>query len=699
MNNKLLPLTIRKEEELKTTFPFRMHTAWSFVFLVNIVVTFTPNAWADVIILKDGYTIHGKALKEKATIRDPISGDAFVTDKADGLTMIDDGARYVIIPQRQQLGDIGANDRFQAMSTYTYQGKFFPGNLRFPGNVHSPEVGSWDYANWRRNIKYIDGDKPAFYHLLKQQITLISPHYIYINSWSHFIQTSYLTKEFPIADLRGLLQNHPDLVEKANEVVPARRERLFRFWLQAELYDEADVELKRLQKDAPQEVELIQKLTAELNEARYKKILDAITVANKANRHEWVQQQLKQLNIATLPENSSIKVATWKAEYETLEKKQARMLHQLKLWSSKLDGADPTFLKPAVAALQNEIHLSALTRLDTFLTLAEQAERDVQSGREPTQTPAELLSAAITGWHLGKIGAEANTTTANKVWNTRLMALEYLAGGSPRERQVRMEKYLASDLKLPYDELEKVIEALPPPLSPEMITTEPSYQNTGPLVNVPEGVRYFLKLPKEYHPSRPHPLLVLLPEIGQLPHDMVREMGNMASDHGYILVCPIWYEKNQPFYMHSVIEQTKVMQFIRSVRRTYQVDADRTALWGFRNGASLAMDLGASHPDIFSAIVAYIPNLFTDFYINSEYWLNYQNLPLYIVSGQRAGHTVPGIQMAMSKFSSSGFPAITSIYKGRSSELYKEEIPFIIDWLDRKKRVEIPQRIALVLDR
>ena len=70
------------------------------------------------------------------------------------------------------------------------------------------------------------------------------------------------------------------------------------------------------------------------------------------------------------------------------------------------------------------MHLDTLSRLDMFLTLAERAEKDAKEkdGRRPTQSPEELLAAAVTGWHLGKVAAEAKVASAYRGWMTRQMA-------------------------------------------------------------------------------------------------------------------------------------------------------------------------------------------------------------------------------------------------------------------------------------
>ena len=53
---------------------------------------------ADVVILKDGFTIQGNVRKETSTINDPFAKSMTIL-KADGFDFIDDGVRLTILSQ------------------------------------------------------------------------------------------------------------------------------------------------------------------------------------------------------------------------------------------------------------------------------------------------------------------------------------------------------------------------------------------------------------------------------------------------------------------------------------------------------------------------------------------------------------------------------------------------------------------------
>ena len=138
-------------------------------------------------------------------------------------------------------------------------------------------------------------------------------------------------------------------------------------------------------------------------------------------------------------------------------------------WPSKINPAANKFLIDGAMAVRNEVHLDTLSRLEMFMTLADRAEKDIKEGRRPSQSPEELLAAAITGWHLGKVAAETKVGQAFKVWMARQMAFEYFRTPRRRNRAAIMKRYLAGEYALKYDDLEKLVSLIPPPEQPEVL--------------------------------------------------------------------------------------------------------------------------------------------------------------------------------------------------------------------------------------
>ena len=68
---------------------------------------------ADVVILKDGYTIHGKLITQQTSFFDNLTGELIVTKKMNGLTMVDDGVRLTAFSANyKRVGDVDPFDKF-----------------------------------------------------------------------------------------------------------------------------------------------------------------------------------------------------------------------------------------------------------------------------------------------------------------------------------------------------------------------------------------------------------------------------------------------------------------------------------------------------------------------------------------------------------------------------------------------------------
>ena len=287
-------------------------------------------------------------------------------------------------------------------------------------------------------------------------------------------------------------------------------------------------------------------------------------------------------------------------------------------------------------------------------------------GRRPTHSPEELIAAAITGWHLGKVAAETKVGSAYKVWMGRLMAQDYFRNPQRGLREAELKKYLGTSYALPYDELEKLVSLLPPPEVPSSLPKETTSVTLPPSVTYPNGVTFMLRLPDEYQPGRSYPLIILLadPSMDRSPDALLAEFGELASRHGYIVAAPQWWDAGKTTYNYTKEEQGTVLQLLRHLRRAYQVDSDRVFLCGNGEGAALAMDVGGGHPDLFAGLVPVNPSIHARLFIRCEYWVNFEKLPVYMIMGDKFGPSVNAIRMLSERWMPRGFPSLVVSYKG-----------------------------------
>jgi predicted esterase len=245
---------------------------------------------------------------------------------------------------------------------------------------------------------------------------------------------------------------------------------------------------------------------------------------------------------------------------------------------------------------------------------------------------------------------------------------------------------------MPYDELEKLVSLLPPPDAPAATPRDTIRMNLLPSVTFPSGAPFLVKLPEEYQAGRSYPLLIALPdprpEMDGTPQGLLARFGDMPSKHGYIVAVPQWWDPLKSKYQYSAEEQAVVLQMLRVLRRTFQIDSDRIFVWGNGEGASMALDLGGSHPDMFAGIVPVNPSVHQPLYIPAEYWVNFHQLPVYMIMGDKFGASVNAIRMMSQRWMPKGFPALVVSYKGRGMEWFSEELPFAFDWMSRKRRAD-----------
>jgi predicted esterase len=649
-------------------------------------------AKAEVVIMKDGYTVHGlKIVKEKdLLIENQANGGGipFIVDKPNGMTAIDDGPRWVVFPSSpKQVADVSDANRFKDFTAYTRDRN--RGDEKLPSTAINPQLlKPWDLKEWTREIRFNDVD-PRIFHTVKQHINFISPHYLRVGSSTHKLTQYFLLKEFKSDTIRKLLVNHPDLVEK-DKPDPAKRERLIRFWIQADWLDEADTDLARLIKDLPAEKERYARLKSEVNGLRAEKAMVEIERARDSGRHQAAVEALKNFPKEDVPRTVAVKVTALRAEYEKKTTQLAAARSYLDSLAKKVNIETNRFLVDGAAAVRKEIHMDTLSRLDMFLTLSERAEKDAQSGRRPAQSPEELIASAVTGWHLGKVAAEAKVDTAYRCWMTRLMALAYLRESDVAKRQRLLKDYLASQHAMAYDELEKLVSLLPPPDAPETLPAGTVAMNLLPSTKFPTGAPFLVRVPDEYQPGRSYPLIIALPDplTDKTPAAFLAEFDDIANRNGYIVAVPQWWEPKVFAYNYSAEEQAVVLQLLRMMRRTFQVDSDRIFVWGNGEGGSMALDLGGSHPDLFAGVLPVNPSVYQPLYIPAEYWVNFHQLPVYITMGDKFGKSVDAIRMLSERWMPRGFSTLIVSYKGRGAEWFPEELPFAFDWMGRKRRVD-----------
>ena len=201
----------------------------------------------------------------------------------------------------------------------------------------------------------------------------------------------------------------------------------------------------------------------------------------------------------------------------------------------------------------------------------------------------------------------------------------------------------------------------------------------------------------------------------------------LAENNGYILVAPDWSKKpdwstkpdlskkpdwstkpdlskktddesNVPptAYATSAEFHRQFLGLISRIKQHLRIDDDRVFIAGHSFGGDVAMDLAASHPDLFAGLISICGT-------GSRHlqWtaVNAIQMPWYVVIGDAQG----GWFDRMGPLTAKLFRRDTEMkvvfdttfvkYPSRGLEIYHEEFPSIFDWMSRYRRNLAPEKI------
>jgi dienelactone hydrolase len=176
-------------------------------------------------------------------------------------------------------------------------------------------------------------------------------------------------------------------------------------------------------------------------------------------------------------------------------------------------------------------------------------------------------------------------------------------------------------------------------------------------------------------------VLIVLHGAAETPKQALARWNEQGARNGYIVAAPQW--SNGGGYNYTADEHNVVLDLLRDLRRKFQVDSDRVFLTGWGSGASMAFDMGMSHPDQFAGV---LPICGMQGNWGDRYAVNAQYLPYYAVCGDTCADVHKENRRLFKDWIGKAFPMIYVEYKGRGLEPYLAESTFAFDWMNRKLR-------------
>ena len=660
-----------------------------------IVFLFVSVSQADayLLVFKDGFVLRGKIRKDRTVIVDKASGRPISIPVSGRPYYLETNARYVMFTP-QDVHDIIEDP---TPATPDWMKLKLHGTRAFN---RQPLYTDWEYASispfnerWERivQIKRLTPDgRPVplpgnkfMGATVKQRLTLLTPDLFQVQSLNYHFSQSFLTGELHPKELYRLLEIKLKKDDKLNDL--DIKLKIAQFFSHAGHTKLAVEQLEKLRETRPNDASRIDPVLEPLKRLRalgtVRHIEEAFRNHQYATAKSGLDEYFDKDYEDIIAERDALRVYEVKSKMDKAKKQLEKTDLYLKFFPTLFEEKD----RPEVAKITEEMR-TALTfdnmeRLQIFHDLTESYANALKQERKPASTPEGLLAHAITGWLMGNRSARGNYDFAQRLWKVRSQLQQYLTTNDLIVR-ARLVESMSGHKDIDIVLISKLLETLPP-LDPHKTINTKVQEITIDVPNAGAGGTFHLQLPPDYNHNRAHPVLIVLHQSGVKATDVMARWSKLAAENGFILVAPVWSEAGQAEYRYSDAEQQIVLNTIRHLRRHFRVDSDRVFLFGCEQGGFMALDIGAAHPDLFAGILSMAA--FPRFHANA-YWHNIQYLPHYIVDGDRNGKSWQYNENQVKDMIRMQYPVIYTTYVGRGGEWFEGELPFMMDWMTRKKR-------------
>ncbi len=636
------------------------------------------------VVMKDGRMFVGSIFPAKSVVEttEGKKEKDSAPVQSEKILAIDDQLRRIFIPKNNAV-DLVLDDSSAALEVFKLHQRVNENPNARIATLGSYRAGSFD--EFGRRVITSSGIQ------IVQGITEIAPTYVRVQGLTHNIDMRISPHALPRATLSSLIKKH------INATSLDERLRVYQFYVQATLYEQAAEELQEIINDFQDKegndakldvaLRLIKQLAAE-------RLLDELSLRQASGQHKRVRTLLSSFESDRVSPEKIQAIRRMKRECEDEDKKREHILTRLSELLDQID--DPELQKNAqtiAAEISKELTSNTLGRFAAF----EQSELD--SALQDKQR----LALALSGWLVGNAGADDRLEIAVSLYRVRQIARRYLLEERPAHRQTLWNELQKEEASKPL-QVARILSTMKPPKSPPRSDRKTPYQYTLTVPSFQDGrtFSYCAQLPPEYDPNRKYPTIITLHGERSTPQQQlnwwcgpwvektnaqgkpVYERYGQATRFGYIIIAPQWSEPGQS-YDHSAQSCAAVLYCLRDACRTFSIDTDRIFISGFQSGGDLAWDVALAHPDLWAGC---IPICGAASYLTPLLKRNGEFMPLYAVGGELDGGKLVASRETLDwgMDLSVPFDMIYVQYKGRGAEPFSEETTRIFEWMDGRTR-------------
>ena len=636
------------------------------------------------VVMKDGRLYVGAIFPTKSVV-EPVETKKerdSAPIQSEKIIVVDDQLRRIYIP-KNAAADLILDDSAAALEVFKIRQQ-----VNENPNTRIAALGSYratsDFDEFGRRTILASGTP------IVQGITEIAPTYVRVQGLTHNLDMRLSPHALPRPTLTALIK------KQINPKSLDDRLRIYQFYVQASLYEQAAEELQEIVDDfqAEEDVAKLDVALRLIKQLAAERLINELELRRASGQHKKVKELLASFEADRVSPEKIQAIRKMRREYENEDKERAQILERLNQLLETVE--DPELKKGAnsiVVEINKELNNNTLGRFAAF----EQSEAD------GSLTDSQKLAVGLSGWLVGNVASDNRLEIAVSLYRVRQLVRRYLLEHRPQQRQALWEEIRAEEASSP-QHIARILTTMKPPKSPPRSTRDKPYQYSLSVPSFQSGktFTYDVQLPPEYDPNRKYPTIVSLRgersttqqqlnwwcgpwvEKTNAQGKKVNERYGQATRFGYIVVAPQWSETNAG-YDHSATACAAVLYTLRDACRTFSIDTDRVYISGFQGGGDLAWDVALAHPDLWAGC---IPICGAATYITPLLKRNGEFVPLYAIGGELDGGKLAASRETLDwgMDLSTPFDMTYVQFKGRGAEPFSEETVRVFDWMTMKVR-------------